>query len=188
MPILGIVASSNYQRVAPDTGAMFPLGMVQVGSGGSSTITFSSIPSTYKHLQIRAIAGSANSNISSFLINVNSDSGANYAWHYVYGDGSTAAAGASSSANFMRVINLLGTGLANAFSAEIIDVLDYASTSKNKTFRMLGGGDRNGSGGVHLQSGVWLNTNAITSITFTPSDSFNFQQYTQFALYGIKGA
>jgi glycosyltransferase involved in cell wall biosynthesis len=59
---------------------------------------------------------------------------------------------------------------------------------KTETFRMLGGGDRNGSGGVHLQSGVWLNTNAITSITFTSVSPYNFNQYSQFALYGIKGA
>ena len=170
-------APSSYESIATTT-----LGSAQ------NTITFSSIPSTYKHLQIRAIASASDSNIGSFLINVNSDTGSNYAWHYLYGDGATAAAGASASDGFIRVINLLGTGLASAFSAEVIDVLDYASTSKNKTFRMLGGGDRNGSGGVHLQSGVWLNTNAITSITFTSVSPYNFLQYTQFALYGIKGS
>jgi hypothetical protein len=181
-------ASDPVTTPSGDNGVMFPLAMVQVGSAGASTISFTSIPSTYKHLQIRAIARSGNSNISSFLINVNSDTGSNYAWHYLYGDGATPVAGASASAGFIRVINLLGTGLANTFSAEVIDVLDYASTSKNKTFRMLGGGDRNGEGGIHLQSGAWFNTNAITSITFTPSDSYNFQQFSSFALYGIKGA
>ena len=64
MPILGIVASSTRQGQATDTGAMFPLGMVQVGSGGSSSITFSSIPNTYKHLQIRGITRGARSNVN----------------------------------------------------------------------------------------------------------------------------
>ena len=54
MPILGIVASSTRQGLVTDTGAMFPLGAVTVGSAGASSITFSSIPSTYTHLQVRA--------------------------------------------------------------------------------------------------------------------------------------
>ena len=52
--------------------------------------------------------------------------------------------------------------------------------------RSLGGYDANGSGNVGLFSGVWMNTAAITSISLL-SDSGNQEQYTQFALYGIKG-
>jgi hypothetical protein len=77
------------------------------------------------------------------------------------------------------------------YSASIIDILDYANTNKYKTYRALTGIDKNGSGSIQLTSGVWRNTTAITSITITPqsntSPTNQFQQYSQFALYGIKG-
>jgi hypothetical protein len=68
----------------------------------------------------------------------------------------------------------------------ICDVLDYANTNKFKTLRSLTGNDRNGSGSIWLDSGLWRSTSAITSIKFTTGTAF--AQYSQFALYGIKGA
>ena len=171
------IAPSSYESIAT----------VTLGSP-NSTITFSSIPSTYKHLQIRVLAKSSNaSDYSSFTFTANGDTGSNYAWHYIFGDGSSAAAGGASGESFIREINFTGgTSLTNIFFGAVIDVLDYSSTSKNKTFRMLGGSDGNGSGNIHLGSGVWLNTSAISTLTFTPSGGSNFTANTQFALYGIK--
>ena len=71
-------------------------------------------------------------------------------------------------------------------AANIIDLLDYSNTNKYKTLRVLAGYDTNGAGVVLLGSGLWMNTNAISSIAITPY-SGTFTQYTQFALYGIKG-
>lgn len=183
-----IVAGTFSAGVAPVFSSYESIATTTLSSP-NSTITFSSIPSTYKHLQIRVLAKSSNpSNYSSFTFTANGDTGSNYAWHYVFSDGSSAAAGAASSQNFIREINFTGgTTLTNIFFGAIIDVLDYNSTSKNKTFRMLGGSDGNGSGNIHLQSGLWMNSsNAITSLSFTPSDGYNFIANTQFALYGIK--
>lgn len=189
MPILGIVASSNYQRVAPDTGAMFPLGMVQVGSAGAANITFNSIPSTYKHLQIRAMTRSDRASTAGdgMILRVNSDSGSNYAYHYLQGDGASATAGADSSVTSVIIPR---SGSANQtsgiFGVTVLDILDYKNTSKYKTIRTLGGNDANGSGIIALFSGLWQNTNAITSITIDQQNGSNFQQYSNFALYGIK--
>jgi len=194
-PILGIWASQNYSRVAPDTGAMFPLGMVRVGSGGAANITFSSIPSTYKHLQIRGIAQTNRGTYGtdSLYARFNSDSGTNYADHWIRGNGSVAAAG-----NYAPSSNLLyisyggaGTGVSGVYGASVIDILDYASTTKYKTTRTFNGTDINGEiagspGFVFLSSGLWMSTSAISSITIT-ADNGNFNQYSQFALYGIKG-
>lgn len=191
MPILGIVASSNYQRVAPDTGAMFPLGMVSVGSGGSSTITFSSIPSTYKHLQIRSIARTnyTGGNNDGYKVNFNSDTGNNYSWHQLGGSGASAFAQSSSSTGTIYVAYVASNAaISNNFGASVIDILDYANTSKYKTLRNLTGTDNNGNGGLTLGSGLWQNTSAISSISITQWDGTSFLQYSQFALYGIKGA
>jgi hypothetical protein len=191
MPILGIVASSNYQRVAPDTGAMFPLGMVQVGSGGTSTITFTSIPNTYKHLQIRGITRGSRSNVNTnvyFGFNNDTTTG-NYYGHGLYGDGSSAGALAKiGSATNALIDSVANTSTASVFSGFVIDILDYASTSKNKTTRSLNGYDTNGAGQIWMQSGLWMNSStAISSIQITDPLG-NFLEFSQFALYGIKGA
>jgi hypothetical protein len=189
-PLLGIYASSNYQRIAPDTGAMFPIAMANVGSAGAANISFTSIPSTYKHLQIRAIARTdyTGGNFDALKINFNSDTGNNYAWHQLGGNGSTAFAQAGSTTNTIYAAYISSnTAGSNIFGASVIDVLDYGSTSKYKTLRNLTGIDNNGNGNLTFGSGLWQSTSAITSITIDQWDGSNFNQYSQFALYGIKG-
>jgi hypothetical protein len=190
MPILGVTASSiSGHLIAPDTGAMFPLGMVQVGSSTPS-VTFSSIPSTYKHLQVRAlIRGTASASAISANMQFNSDTGSNYSYHELYGSGAgggQAGAGATQTRFFLHGNAPAATALASSFGVAVMDILDYANTSKYKTTRCLNGMDVNGSGGyILLDSGSWQNTNAITSIQIAPN-SGNFAQYSEFALYGIK--
>jgi hypothetical protein len=77
---------------------------------------------------------------------------------------------------------------ANVFGGVVIDILDYKNTNKYKTVRILSGTEYNNSnGGVSFNSGLWQNTDAITTITLQPSGA-NFAEYSQFALYGIKGS
>jgi hypothetical protein len=188
MPILGIVASSTRQGQATDTGSYFPLGAVTVGSAGASSITFSSIPSTYKHLQIRGIIRQSAVGFDQALAQFNSDTGNNYSRHNLLGDGSTASAESGVSVNKVSFAVIPGSNQsASVFGATVVDILDYANTNKYKTTRTLAGVDNNGSGYDWFSSGLWQNTAAITTITITPG-SGNFVQYTQLALYGIKGA
>jgi|688.fasta_scaffold985724_2 hypothetical protein len=185
MPILGVIASSTRQGQGPvDTGSMFPIGAVTVGSAGAASITFSSIPSTYKHLQIRGYQKAASAGDLNFTLN--GDTGANYTRHYLYGTGSSTA---SSGANTSQTLGYVGYNPSTVyFQASIIDILDYTSTVKYKTVRSSLGTDANGSGYILLTSSGWFATPAaITSITFT-SGGGNFSQFSQFALYGIKGA
>jgi hypothetical protein len=159
---------------------------VTVGSGGSASVTFSSIPSTYKHLQIRVI-GKSTAAQSVGDLTFNSDTGSNYTYHSIYGDGSSAASEASTPrANIASVVGLPISSSANVFAASVIDILDYANTNKNKTVRALVAEDRNGAGYFALVSGSWMNTAAITSITITARTA-SIGQYSSFALYGIKG-
>jgi hypothetical protein len=186
-------ASSASNSVTPESlGDMDPIAMVEVGSGGSSSITFSSIPATYTHLQIRGIvrdttAGTGYQNAS---IEVNGAT-TGYTLHYIAGTGTsvvTDSAASGSQSYLYPVVN--GGALSNSFCSVVIDILDYANTNKYKTFRCLSGFDLNGtSGTVRFASGSWQNTNAISSIRlFTYGDSGNLAQYSQFALYGIKDA
>jgi hypothetical protein len=190
MPILGIIASQNYPRNA-DTGAMFPIGVTTVGSGGAASIDFTSIPSTYTHLQIRGIARDSRAATQDTLkIIYNNDSGSNYfTYHEIYGDGSTAAAYAGNPSDTQIYVDSFAasSASANIFGAMVIDILDYANTNKYKTNRFLGGNDRNGSGSIAFGSGLWLSTSAINRITISGANG-TLSQYSQFALYGIKGA
>ena len=179
-------ATNSYESIAT----------VLVGSGGSSSISFTSIPSTYKHLQVRGIARSTRTDfaIDQLYTRFNSDSGSNYAWHWLNGTGATANTDAGTSATIMNLgwfATNASASVTNAFGGFVIDVLDYANTSKYKTVRTLIGNDLNGggspfTGNVSLISGLWQNTAAITTISFDPSAA-DFAQYSQIALYGIKG-
>lgn len=191
-PILGIIASQNYPRV---TNSYESIATTTVGAGGTGTITFSSIPSTYKHLQVRCF-GQTNRGtygIDEGKIRFNSDSGTTYSEHILYGDGSAATAGNTASSSFIPTgTGNFGTTTGSNWGSCVIDVLDYANTSKNKTVRSLGGADCNGivggiGGRVGLQSGTWYNTSAINTITITPASGSLFSQYSSFALYGVKG-
>lgn len=190
-PILGIWASakqgsliSSFDSIATTT----------VGAGGTSTITFNSIPSTYTHLQIRAnyVSSLSGTGIEIFFITFNGDTTSNYSGHYISVNGSTnplsptisSGARTSAASTYGPAIIVPSTGVASG----IIDILDYTSTNKNKTIRVLTGGEANTLGGtVGLYSGLWYKTpEAISSITLTTSAG-NVNQYSSFALYGIKG-
>jgi hypothetical protein len=173
--ILGILDSGGAAAGAP--GSYESIATVTVGSGGAATVTFTSIPATYTHLQIRAfmVGGSYTT------IRFNSDTTtSNYRNHWITGNGSSASAGTNANNAYTPM-----SASANGY-VDIIDILDYANTNKYKTIRALEGYDNNGSGEVYLSSNLWMSTAAVTSIVFTPNSSMS--QYSQFALYGIKGA
>jgi hypothetical protein len=181
-PLIGIIASSG--GAAASASSYESIATTTVGSGGSSSVTFSSIPSTYTHLQIRCLTGDSIAQDNSGLMYFNSDTtNTNYRMHYLDGNGSAVGAG-SLAAPYV----IWYPGKSPNFGITIIDILDYTNTNKNTTCRALNGFDANGSGTVDLISSLWLNTAAITSITLDAGGSALWQQYSSFALYGIKGA
>jgi len=183
---------------AYDPGGMVPIATVSVGGSGSSSIEFTSIPSTYTHLQIRAFVRTNRStyNVDVMLAKFNSDTtSGNYARHNLYANNNNfpGTVTAEGSANALAPLYISANNGSAPFSAYIIDILDYANTNKYKTMRALGGADSNGdvsgfSTTIMFASQLWKNTNAITSVTFTPEYGTSFNQYSHFALYGIKSA
>jgi hypothetical protein len=176
-PILGIWASQNYVRI---TGSY---DSIATSTSGGSTTTFSSIPSTYKHLQIR-ISGTLAANGDGVIRFNNDTTNGNYTTHQFYGTGNNT----SGSADFLSGSSYppyydFGVGAGNPYAA-IIDILDYSSTSKNKVIKTFVGWDANGSGRIGLCSNSWMNTAAVNRIDFT---NRNYSSGTVIALYGIKG-
>ena len=172
--------------------AMESISTQTVGAGGAASITFSSIPQTYKHLQIRGIAHGTTAGDQDLKITLGNGtvSGTGYNWKNFYGNGSTVnTASGGSGANYMiGAWNFaINSGTGDIFSSIIVDIFDYQNTNKKKPIRVLAGVDKNGSGQVGMYSGMWYEENtALNIITFYP-ESGSFSQYTQFALYGIKG-
>lgn len=186
-PILGIFASA--QQSAFVVGDYESIATTTVGAGGATTITFSSIPSTYTHLQIRALARTnRTAGVDIMSMRMNGVTSNSYSDHLLYGDGTTVQTDRNSTYGTINIQRVASDNLsASIFSGFVIDILDYANTNKYKTVRYLGGYDANGSGRVGLGSGLFQNTSAITSITLESAYSSSYNQYSQFALYGIKG-
>jgi len=156
------------------------------GTGSSSTITFSSIPSTYKALQIKTnfIVSAA----TTVWVRLNGDATANYIRHGLVGSQSTATAYGNTGQNYIVFAGMSAgqIGTTTYPTTAIVDILDYTNTSKNKTVKGISGTEFNATGGeVDLSSGLWLNTAAITSITIGNTSSANFSTSSTFALYGI---
>jgi hypothetical protein len=181
--LLGVgtpVSTNSYESIASTT----------AGAGGIVTVSFTSIPSTYKHLQIRAISRTSNATaLDDTNIRFNSDSGTNYRAHQLRGNGASATAADLGAFTSATVFAVPGTSaLSGVFAGGIIDILDYTNTNKYTTVRAISGYDENGAGNVFLRSALWLNTAAITQIDIQfQSGAYNAPQYSSFALYGIKG-
>ena len=152
----------------------------------TSNLQLSSIPQTYKHLQIRITTRSSlSSSYDNLSYYFNNDTAANYSTHSLYGTGGGVYSNAFTSnvRAYWPSLLVANTNVANNFSGGIIDILDYSSTSKHKTVRTLMG---DGSAGIiALVSSRWGSTSAITQINF--ETSANLMANSRFSLYGIKG-
>ena len=192
MPILGILASqisghlalpSSYESIATQT----------VGSGGTASVTFSSIPTTYTHLQIRGIVRStASGNSGLIFAKFNGDTGSNYTFHMLQANGSTISGegyGTSVINGASVSVSPAGLSPSSVLGGFVFDILDYQNTNKYTTTRSLSGWDGNGATeqALRYSSGLWTNTSAITSIDISVRGGSNLAQYSSFALYGIKG-
>jgi hypothetical protein len=192
-PILGIWASAttpnfqtSYESIASTT----------ITSSGVGSVTFSSIPQGYKHLQLRFIARSTTTNAGESLVLGLTDFNQTYYYtHQLYGQGSTVSSAAySATAPYITVPS--GGNISNAFGTGVLDVLDYTDTNKYKTMRILGGMDTNSGTGqqyawIGLQSALYSkDTTAITSVNagvYVYAGGTGLAVGSQFALYGIKG-
>jgi hypothetical protein len=166
-------------------GATYELISTTVLGGTAASVTFSNLgdySSTYKHLQIRMTARlSGNNSIDAYI---NGDTGSNYAGHLLRGNGSTASSFARSSSSTLQIADSSNT--ANVFTAAVVDILDFASTTKNTTIRSFTG-DAGGQNFIQMWSGLWNNTAAVTSIQLYGRASTTFQIGSRFSIYGIRG-
>jgi hypothetical protein len=194
MPILGIMASQMSGKLWQPDGAFDSLATVTVPATAVASIEFAGIPNTYKHLQLRMFArtsrASSNGDYAVMRFNGINSTASYYSQHYLYGNGTSAVAGADGTFTGIYIERLAAASqTSGVFGASIVDILDYANISKNKVIRNFNGLEDN-SGTVNsritLGSGMLLSTPAINSIVLTSGTGSNFVQYSQFTLYGVK--
>jgi hypothetical protein len=160
-------------------------------SSTTSSITFSSIPGTYTHLQL-ICHGASNSigsgDFENALVSFNGDStSGNYMSAYGYYGSSS-----GSNTDLPRVLGTLGTSAsvtggptAGSFSCMLPG---YSDTIFRKSWQSISTSYRNSSGKFAISTvGSWLNTSAITSIVITPQYGSNWITGSIFSLYGING-
>jgi hypothetical protein len=197
MPLLTTQSAKGYgfSSLVASTSSFDSIQTVTVGSGGQASISFTSIPSTYKHLQIRVFAqcNRGTVGVDALKFTFNGVGGTSYTTHQLRGDGANpAVANADNNQPLMAAGRTVGTSAGGSFGVAIIDILDYASTVKYKTAKTLGGVDVNGTvgsvgGAISFNSGLFMDTsNPISSVVFTPDGGTAFNQHSSFALYGIR--
>lgn len=196
MPLITLQSAKGYGfGAASSTAAGDYESIATVTLGSNSTrVIMSSIPQTYKHLQIRLLSRSTRSVArESAWISFNGDYDAGsglYTTHIV-----TANETSSGGANIVptqgglpiAVIPAANASSGSMFGGAVIDIFDYTSTNKLKVVKSLCGEEQNGTGTVRQVSGVWRNTNAITSLAFDTQAGGDLVTYSSFAIYGIKG-
>jgi len=159
-------------------------------ASSASSVTFSGLGSytDYKHLQIRMIARTDRStNGDAFDMRINNDSGSNYTYHFLQGDGTSVSSSGTGSQNRILLLRIASNGdVANSFGGGVIDILDTLDTSKNTTVRALAGSSASFQQ-LALNSGLYTSTNAVNEINFFPSSGNNFVTGSRFSLYGIRG-
>jgi hypothetical protein len=186
--LLGIL---NSQVPPSGGGSAYDLLETTVLGTAAASITFSNLNtySDYKHLQVRVVSRTDRSNnLSAVNLQFNSDSGSNYAFHWIRGTGSTVISEAYTSVGVISFPSASSDFMtANNYSAAVIDILDFSNTSKNTTTRAIGGNPASQYWDVRLASGLWNNTAAVTSLLFTPGfGATNWKAGTRLSLYGIK--
>lgn len=181
MPILGTIASSISGNL--DASGFFPIASY-TAAGSVATISFSGIPQTYTHLQLRL--NLRNTALPSNYASISINSGT-YRQHNWFGTGTAPfTVGSSTGTDIVSSNRSDSTNL--TFSATIFDIEDYSSTSRYKIIRGINASrlDNTSSGGVlYLTSMLSVNTSGVTSITLTPS-SGSFAQYSRATLYAWK--
>lgn len=184
-------ASSASNSVVPTGFGMYEsIATTTIGSGGSGSVSFTSIPSTYTHLQVRGFINvtSRVTSVGYWQLNGSTDVN-NYYSHVVASDGGSAFAGNWLPGNG-RPYHLFQVGQAISKPGMLIlDILDYTNTNKYKTSRMFSGSASKGAGDdyVEIGSGHFRSTSAINRIDIGFYNG-TMGQYSKFALYGIKGA
>jgi hypothetical protein len=154
--------------------AQVALATITLGSA-QSTVTFSSIPATYRDLRL-VVDLTPTAATYDIYGRFNGDSGSNYSYVEAGGNGSVTYSGASTLT--FHPIGYLTTAAKTVIE---FSVLDYSVTDKHKPGLVR---QSTAAEAVAMRATRWANTSAITSLAVIASTS-TFASGSVFSLYGI---
>jgi hypothetical protein len=142
-------------------------------TGSQSSISFTSIPATYTDL-VLIINGGAG---VGYAVRLNGDSGSNYSWTRLYGDGSSAVSDRGTNQT-----DLTSNWGGNTNNVIAVNIMNYSNTTTWKTALT-----RIGDNAYTVAlAGLWRNTAAVNQVSIVGVG--NWSSSTTFTLYGIKAA
>jgi len=171
----------------PDT--FVKIATVTVGSGGASTIDFTSIPSTYTDLCVKVSGRQTVTNADSMGLKINGATSGNSS---IWVAGTSTATQSATDASSVIVVSYAGlpgtAATASTFSNIEFYIPNYpGSTAKSVSSDSVG--ERNStaafSANASFVAGLQTSTSAITSLTLNVYTGGNFVQYSTATLYGI---
>lgn len=165
-----MAAGSTYTPIATTT-----------ASGSTTSVTFSSIPSTYTDLVIICNVQNAAGGDNGLRMQVNSDTATNYSTTYLYGDGTSAASGRQTSVSGAQ----FGRSSSANMTTSIGQIQNYSNTT---TYKTIVGRGNNSSALVWAAVSLWRSTSAISSVTIYNETSATISSSSTFTLYGIQAA
>jgi hypothetical protein len=166
---------------------MYLINTATVTAGGTTSMTFSSIPQTYTDLKIIVSARNAQNNYGGYQVRINGAT-SNNSLRTVKASGTSVSS--SSRSDVIDVCSLPISGDdSNAFSCDEIYIPDYTSTARNKSFSADSTREFNDStnNSLRMSAALQSNTAAVTSVVIT-LDTDTFLTGSKAYLYGIKNS
>jgi hypothetical protein len=190
--VLGIAAGVPAWTTPAAGGGLTLIGTATPSA--ATSLSFSSIPTTYKHLVVRWLGVFMDVNTGYWNVRVNGDTASNYNWHFVRFVGATAQAtranrtttqfgGNDNDSAVIPRTSAVGTAY-DQHGAGSITFYDYASTTLRRNIQSSTWGDGAGNG-------IWVNIDGYYASTGTAITSIDFVRSATetitgtFFLYGV---
>lgn len=159
---------------------------VTVGAGGAASIEFTGIPQDGTDLLLVVSARTALSGDGDNIrARFNSDSGSNYPYRWLFGNGSSAGSLSGTTTGILGISASGSTSTANTFGNSAIYIPNYTSAA-NKSVSADALNENNATAATaYISAAMWNNTSSITSITLTSTTSSNLLQHSTASLYKI---
>lgn len=188
------LASAASNSVTPAVPTSYESIATLVGNGTANQLTFSNIPQTYKHLQLRMVARdlvTTDNDLKALYLVFNTDTTTSY-WFGGYANVNGSGSGGATTTSLLSIGNAIRSNgsATGAVGVSIVDIVDYTDTAKFKTIKSFSGGapgNDNNPSAIRNSGGYWKSTNAITSIIISNQSGQPFTTTSVFALYGIRG-
>jgi hypothetical protein len=145
-------------------------------SATASEVVFSGLPQTFRDLILVMAPKRTTSGSNTIRVQFNGDSGSNYSWVTMSGNGSTASSSTGSDTNL-----LAGDIDSSYFNTQTVQIMDYSVTNKHKTVLVR----RNRNDRTSADAGRWANTAAVTSIRIFDASSDTFTSGSTFTIFGV---